>query len=233
MKKPIIGLVPLMDEEKESYWMLPGYMKALEEAGGIPVMLPMCTDKEALKQLAEHLDGILFTGGHDVNPAFYGEEPGSQCGVICNERDQMEQILFQLGTELNIAMLGICRGMQFINVMCGGSLYQDLPTQMPSDISHRQTAPYDRAVHKVSIIENTPLHELLLTDELPVNSCHHQAVKVLGNGLQSMALSEDGLIEAIYMPEKKFVWAVQWHPEFFYKVDESSRKIMKIFVEHC
>ena len=229
----MIGLIPLMDEEKESYWMLPGYMKALEQAGAIPVMLPLCTDKNDLGQLMEHIDGILFTGGHDVNPALYGEERISECGIVCGERDKMESILFQMGLEKDIPMFGICRGIQFINAMCGGSLYQDLPLQRPTATEHHQTPPYDIPVHRVDISQGTPLYKLLKVKELQVNSYHHQAIRVLGDGLEVMAVSEDGLVEAVYMPAKKFVWAVQWHPEFNFMVDENSRAIMKLFVEQC
>ena len=229
----MIGLIPLVDEEKESYWMLPGYMKAVEEAGGIPIMLPLCTRKGELEQLMEHIDGILFTGGHDVDPALYQEEKLEQCGEICSERDEMEKRMFHMGLGKDMPMLGICRGIQFINVMCGGSLYQDLPTQRKSETEHHQTPPYDKPIHQVCIREKTPLYELLQRKELQVNSYHHQAVKELGEGLEPMAVSEDGLIEAVYLPEKRFVWAVQWHPEFSYKVDASSKKIMEEFVGSC
>ena len=128
-------------------------------------------------------------------------------------------------------VLGICRGLQLINVALGGSLYQDLPTQHPSSVCHRQPAPYDQPIHLVELIPNTPLQKCLGKDELPVNSCHHQGIKELASGLQPMAYAKDGLVEAVWKPGSRFVWAVQWHPEFSHKVDENSRKIFRAFVK--
>lgn len=112
----------------------------------------------------------------------------------------------------------------------GGTLYQDLPMEYPSEIEHAMKAPYDRAAHTVHIWPMTPLSTLLEKTELGVNSCHHQAIKSLAPGLVEMARSEDGLVEAVYMPNKSFVWAVQWHPEFSFHSDENSRKIFSAFV---
>ena len=230
MRKPFIGIVPLVDSERESYWMLPGYMKGIEEAGGIPVMLPLTSDRKVLEQMVNTFDGFLFSGGHDVDPSVYDETPTEQCAQCCPDRDAMEIILLQMVLEKDKPALGICRGLQFINAVLGGKLYQDLPTEHPSDILHRQPAPYDRPIHNVSLIKGTPLYNLLEKETLPVNSCHHQAVKTLAPDLQAMAYSEDGLVEAACMPDKRFVWAVQWHPEFSYQSSEDSRNILKAFV---
>ena len=233
MRKPMIGIVPLIDYEKESYWMLPGYMKGIQEAGGIPIMLPISEDKEELIQLLSGLNGILITGGQDVSPELYKEEKVPACGECSPERDGMERVLFQLALEQNKPILGICRGLQFINAIMGGTLYQDLATQHPSEINHGQKPPYDVPSHKVGIIKESPLYDLLQQEELAVNSCHHQAIKDLALGLETMAISEDGLVEAIRVPGKKFVWAVQWHPECSYLVDEASRRLLGVFVREC
>lgn len=231
MKKTMIGIVPLVDIERDSYWMLPGYMKGIEEAGGIPVMLPLTSDKESLRQMAEIFDGFLLSGGHDVSPSVYGQPLSEKCETCCLERDEMEKILLELAWERDKAVLGICRGLQFINAAQGGTLYQDLGEEHPSAVNHRQSPPYDKPIHSVSVEEDTPLYELLKTRSLMVNSCHHQAVKELAPGLRVMAVSEDGLAEAVYAPEKTFVWGVQWHPEFSRLVDENSRKLFKRFVD--
>ena len=231
MNKPLIGILPLVDIERESYWMLPGYMKGIEEAGGTSVMLPLTSDKETLRKFVNDFDGFLFTGGHDVSPSFYREEVSDKCGECCPKRDEMETILLPMVLEQDKPVLGICRGLQLINVALGGSLYQDLPTQHPSSVCHRQPAPYDQPIHLVELIPNTPLQKCLGKDELPVNSCHHQGIKELASGLQPMAYAKDGLVEAVWKPGSRFVWAVQWHPEFSHKVDENSRKIFRAFVK--
>lgn len=231
MRKPVIGIVPLVDTEKESYWMLPGYMKGIEQAGGIPVMLPLTSDPAILQQLVDTLDGFLFTGGQDVAPALYHELPSEKCGECCVERDDMEAALFWSALERDKPILGICRGIQFMNAVLGGTLYQDLPTEHPSDTEHHQNPPYDRPVHTVSVLPNTPLQKLLKKEKLAVNSYHHQAVKTLSPKLQPMAYSEDGLVEAVWLPTARFVWAVQWHPEFSYETDADSARILERFVE--
>ena len=231
--KPLIGIVPLFDETKDSLWMLPGYMDGIVAAGGVPLMLPLTEDTEMIKQLLGTVQGILLTGGHDVDPAVYGEEPISECGIPCKERDRMEGILLGQALSLDMPVLGICRGIQFLNAFLGGSLYQDLPSGHPSSIEHHQSPPYDVPVHEVSILKDSPLFDLLKTETLPVNSYHHQAIKHKSDRLRTMAVSTDGLIEAVDMPDKKFVWAFQWHPEFSYLKDESSRKIFEEFVRNC
>lgn len=230
--KPIIGILPLFDEKKDSYWMLPGYMKGIMDAGGIPVMLPFIEDEEDIKQLSTEFDGYLFTGGPDIDPVLYHEEKNKECGELCPIRDKLESALFKAVYEADKPILGICRGLQFMNVMRGGILYQDLPSQYSSDTSHRMKPPYDSKVHKVKLVDETPLKEVLGVSLLPVNSCHHQAIKTIGEDLLPMAISTDGLVEAVYAPGKKFVWGVQWHPEFMYKELES-KKIFKEFVEKC
>lgn len=231
MSSPIIGVIPLVDMEKNSYWMLPGYLDGLIEAGGTPVMLPLTSDMTILRQLSRMCDGFLFTGGQDISPDLYGEDPLPSCGESCRLRDDMERTLFQLLYEQDKPVLGICRGIQSINALLGGTLYQDLPTQKVSNVEHHQSPPYDEPVHKVEIMEDTPLFKLLNRKEISVNSYHHQAVKSLSSDLQMMARSPDGITEAVYAPEKKYVWAVQWHPEFFYLKDDSSRKIFRSFID--
>lgn len=124
-------------------------------------------------------------------------------------------------------ILGICRGIEFLNVALGGTLYQDIPVQVKTKTEHHQTPPYDIPI----MLEETELYGLLGEQKMKVNSYHHQAIKQLSPKLKAMAVSEDGLVEGVYMPEKKFVWAVQWHPEFSYQTDENSRKIFQAFVD--
>ena len=231
MKKPLIGVLPLVDTEKDCYWMLPNYMQGIENSGGIPVMLPLTEDKEIIKQLVNTCDGFLFTGGQDVAPEIYNAKRTKECGESSSQRDNMESELFSLAYEQDKSIFGICRGIQFINAIMGGTLYQDLLTEHPTDTIHHQPHPYDKPIHNVTLVKNSPLHKLLDCDKLNVTSLHHQAVKVLAPRLECMAVSDDGLCEAVYAPDKSFVWAVQWHPEYSFFADENSRKIFKKFID--
>ena len=233
MSKPLIGVMPLWDEGKKSIWMLPGYLEGIQEAGGTPVIFPLTEDREELEQLCSLCNGFLITGGQDEDPAIYGETPIPQMGEICTVLDQMERQVLEYVIKEDKAVLGICRGIQYLNAMLGGSLYQDLNVQHPSKTEHHMEPPYDRVIHQVQIIDGTPLHQLLQVTELGVNSYHHQAVKTLAPSLTVMAESEDGLVEAVCMPEKTYVWAVQWHPELSYQTDKYSRKIFESFVAAC
>ena len=178
MKRPLIGIMPLYDSEKDSYWMLPGYMRGIEAVGGAPVMLPLTDDARLLRQLGETLDGLLFTGGQDISPRLYGEK-AILCGEICPARDRMELIMLDAAMELDRPVLGICRGLQFINAALGGTLFQDIPAEFPSAVKHCQTSPYYLPAHEVTLLPGTPLAELLGREKLQVNSYHHQAVKAL------------------------------------------------------
>ena len=230
MKKAVIGVTPLWDAERDSYWMLPGYLEGLEMAGALPITLPLTEDTRDISRLVSLCDGFLFTGGQDVSPRLYGQEPHAVCGEICEKRDAFERGLFFQALGRDKPVLGICRGIQFLNAFLGGTLYQDLPTEHPSGVTHSMRPPYDRAIHSVEIMSETPLAALLQKTQLGVNSYHHQAIKALAPGLAEMARSEDGLVEAVYLPDKTFVWAVQWHPELSFLTDENSRRIFSAFV---
>ena len=233
MKKTIIGLSPLYDREKDSYWMLPGYMKMLERCGAVPLMLPLTTEESLLSSAFELCDGILLTGGQDVSPSLYGQSPLPLCGEVCGERDEMDRRLLISAIGADKPVLGICRGLQLMNAALGGTLYQDLPTEYGTTAEHCMKPPYDRGVHSVRLMDDTPLHDLLGVDEIAVNSYHHQAVKDPASCLKTMAVSEDGLIEAMYMPGKRFIWGVQWHPEFSYEKDSRCLRIAEAFVQAC
>lgn len=228
---PVIGLIPLYDDEKESYWMLPGYMKVLEQCGAVPIMLPLTSDKKVLEQAFAMCDGLLLTGGHDVGPYVYGKEASKECGIPCKARDEMESILMELALQEDKPVLGICRGIQFMNAYLGGELYQDLPTEYDCKVEHHMTPPYDRAVHKVEVLEGSMLADIIGAGVHEVNSYHHQALKHVADLLQVMALSEDGLVEAACVKNKKFMVGVQWHPEFSYEVSNDSIKLVQAFVD--
>ncbi|GCF95334.1 amidotransferase [Enterococcus florum] len=233
MKKPVIGIMPLYDREKESLWMLPGYPALIEENGGIPLLLPLTDNLKTLDYFLETCDGFLFTGGHDVTPALYNQEPSSRCGETNRLRDTMDCYCMEKAIELDKPLLGICRGAQLLNVIAGGTLYQDLPTEKPSQLNHQMQAPYDRQQHDVQLIEGTLLAELFGKTTLGVNSYHHQGIKEIGSQLTVTALAEDGLVEAIYLPDRTFALAVQWHPEFFAPDTKENQLLLQAFLSHC
>ena len=233
MKKPLIALMPLWDEKKNSYWMLPGYMDLIIKSGGVPVMLSFDDDEQSIKEIAERFDGFLFTGGDDIDPARYGEEKLDVCGEPCVYRDSLEFALFSEVIKTDKPILGICRGMQFLNAALGGTLYQDLPTQWNGDVLHRQPAPFEALTHEVKVDKNSLLYEITGADSFMVNTLHHQAVAEIAPSLKVCAATADGLAEAVYAPEKAFLMGVQWHPEMIFTQDENSLKIGKAFVDAC
>lgn len=233
--RPVIGVMPLFDEERNSIWMVPGYMEGIQEAGGLPVILSARMSEREIEQICDMCDGFLFTGGHDVDPALYGMEKSPYCSRPNEDRDILEKKIFAAALKEDRPVFGICRGIQLINVLCGGTLYQDLSVEYAGSkaVEHHMQPPYDVPCHRVEILENTPLYKLLQKPAMEVNSYHHQAIRILAPALAPMAVSEDGLIEAVYMPEQKFVQAVQWHPEFIYKKDRDCRKLFEAFTEAC
>lgn len=231
MKKKCIALSPLWDADDNRIWMRTTYPDAVRDSGGIPVILPLHSPAEDVVQILDLCDGLILTGGPDVHPKLFGEEVKPACGTICEARDTLEQTLYHHALQRDMPILGICRGIQTINVFQGGSLYQDLPTEHPSQVSHNSERPYDRVIHHVTL--TGPLRDLLGLERLGVNSIHHQAIRDLGADLEVMAVADDGVVEAVRHREKRFVWGVQWHPEFSFQVDENSRRIVKAFIDAC
>ena len=228
--RPVIGVSPLIDEKRNSIWMLPGYVDALAQAGGLPVIIPPTTDEDALSAYSEMCDGLLLAGGQDVDPALYGAPRSPLCGEPCETLDVMEGYLLGRFLDSDKPVFGICRGLQFLNAALGGTLTQDIPSELGTSVCHSMTPPYDRVVHRVDIARPSPLYDIAGRTSLGVNSYHHQCVKELSPRLTAAAVSEDGITEAAYMPGKRFVLAVQWHPELSYKSDEVSRALFGGFV---
>lgn len=215
MRKPIIGLTPSLDDQQEKQQVQPGYLESIHRAGGLGIMLPLTDRDEDIARYAELCDGFLFVGGPDLEPWRYGQERLDVCGDCSIPRDVMEIKLMEAALKTGKPILGVCRGLQVLNVVLGGTLYQDVPSQHPEAATHRMERPYNRAAHPIRVVPDTPLGSLSPLDG--VNSRHHQAIADLAPGLRPMAYAPDGLIEAVYMPEKRFVWAVQWHPEAFWE----------------
>lgn len=228
MRKPIIGLTPSFDEEQKKQQVQPGYLESIERAGGLGLMLTLTDRDEDIARFAELCDGFLFVGGPDLEPRRYGQERLDVCGASCAARDAMEIKLMQAALKTGKPILGVCRGLQVLNVVLGGTLYQDVPSQHEGVLAHQMEKPYNRAVHPVRVEPDSPLGALSPLEE--VNSRHHQAIRELAPELQPMAYAPDGLIEAVYMPQKRFVWAVQWHPEAFWDEEGANRELFEQFV---
>ncbi len=231
MSRALIGLVPSIDAENGRLFNRWNYLRAVEEAGGIPVILPVTAEPEVLSKLADSLDGFVFTGGVDIAPSCYGEEPLPELGEVQRERDALEAALLPLVMDRGKSILGICRGIQAINVFLGGSLWQDLPSQQPSVICHRQERDFDIPVHTVSVVAGTPLAALSGKGELRVNSMHHQAVRTLAPALRPMAYAPDGVLEAVWAVDYPYLRAYQWHPEYLTRSYSVAAAIFTDFVK--
>ena len=208
-------------------------MDGIRRAGAVPMILPLVCDQADLRQIKSMCSGYLFTGGHDVDPSLYGEEKTGLCGPACMERDRLEQNVFRMAWEDHKAVLGICRGLQLINVLMGGTLFQDLPSEFQGTccIEHHMKPPYSRVCHQVELVQGGPLCKLLGRNSMGVNSYHHQGIKKLAPGLKATAVAEDGLVEGIYAPDREYIQAVQWHPEFMSPGDADAGKIFRSFIE--
>lgn len=210
------------------------YCRAIEQAGGVPVILcPTATRSVALRAL-DRLDGLLISGGDfDIHPSLYGETPIKELGQIKAERTKFELALARAALKRDLPLLGICGGAQAINVARGGTLYQDIATQLPEAIEHQQSKKTRVGGHRVHVRSGTRLAQIVRRPFLDVNTTHHQAVKRLGAGLVINATAEDGLIEGIESSGHSFVLGIQWHPEALAPKSLHQRKIFSVFVKAC
>ena len=211
--KPLIGLTPSVSDNHKQIVLNRDYAEAVRRCGALPVLLPLAVDDYTLDGLFNRLDGIVFTGGADLEPATYGMEKLPVCGETEPQRDEMEIYLIRRCLLTGLPFLAICRGFEVMNAALGGTLYQDIATQRPGSVKHPcYDTPADK-VHAVSFVQGT---RLTMIEDMPVtrvNSRHHQGVCEVGKGLTVSAYAEDGLIEGIELPEHPFAVGVQWHPE--------------------
>lgn len=208
-------------------------IKAIEQAGGVPVILPYYMDATTLVRLLEEMDGLYLPGGYDIDPSLFGEEPHVRLGTIIPERDRMEKELIQYFLKEDKPILGVCRGSQILNVVTGGKMYQDLGSQYGKAVlQHMQNAGFHHRSHSVDIVRGTLLERLVDRNQMRVNSFHHQANASLAAGFIVSAASSDGVIEAFESEIHRFVLGIQWHPEGLIDLkDDPSIKIYEGFID--
>ena len=230
--KPIIGI--LADVDRNRVTSVKGdYISAIEMAGGVPFVFPYVQNDETLGEMVDACDGIFFTGGVDISPDRYGEDKKPTCGEPQLNRDVLEFKAFDMAFKMKKPILAVCRGAQLVNVALGGTLYQDIPTEVDTDTVHRQTEGIYEYSHDVEIKEGTPLFRLCGETRIKANSFHHQAIKKLGEGLAVMAQADDGIVEAVYYTGNRYICAYQWHPERLFYNDDFNRGVFGDFVKEC
>lgn len=232
MRKPLIGISAVTSADEKAYTQRAAYAQAIWGAGGEVIFLPCNPDKSNVGQIIGMLDGLLAPGGRDIDPAFYGEDRIEECGRVILFEDEYDMELVREAVNQGKPVMGICRGMQVINALYGGSLYQDIPVQYSEDIFHTRLHPMEENFHTVNIEKESYLAKVLgETEEVKVNTSHHQAVKDVAEGFRVTAKAPDGIIEAMEN-EDASVLCVQWHPERLQDM-EIYQKLMKDFVERC
>ena len=234
-RAPLIGVTTsvTVDKYPERAYVNAAYLTAVQQAGGVPVPLTPQLDQAAREALWQRLDGLMLTGGGDIDPARFGEAPHPSVSEVSDARDTLELELTERAVTQKRPLLAICRGIQVLNVALGGTLYQDIPSDPGSLIEHSQKERRDRPTHAVKVLgEGTRLEQILGALELEVNSFHHQAVKRLGRGLREVAWAPDGIIEGVELPgTDAFVVGVQWHPEDLVEHDSAARSLFAALVD--
>lgn len=238
MKKPIIGITSNIERELDlkNYYRTTvsiDYTKSVALAGGIPIIIPVTGNLEVIREQLSMIDGLILSGGEDIIPTFYGEDFKVGIKGVSPERDNHEMMLFNEFLKTNKPMLGICRGMQLMNVCLNGTLFQDLKYSKEDVVQHVQEFYPDLPTHQVNIKEGNLLYDLFGKSVMS-NSFHHQAVNKLGDGLEIIARANDNIVEAIYKKGHPFLYGIQWHPEMMTARGNSKmKKLFELFIEKC
>lgn len=237
MKKPIIGISGSIMKDSsgdfagyERAYVNNDYVESVVRAGGIPYIIPLVEDEDVIKEQAKFIDGLIMSGGQDVNPMLFNEEPCKELGDILPKRDTFDMALIREVANLKKPILGICRGEQILNVTFGGTLYQDIKFSEGSYIKHNQKKLPNFATHSVEIVEGSKLYDILGREAI-TNSFHHLAVKSVAPGFKVVAYAKDGVVEAIEKDGEKFILGVQWHPEMLSKDYKNMAKIFETLIE--
>lgn len=239
-RRPSIGVTsdistPSPESPLPRYELKTAYPEAVLRAGGLPFLLPFTEDRTVLEQYLDRVSGLVLTGGaFDITPSSYGEEPKPGLGQLKPERTNFELALLRLALQRKLPVLGICGGMQLINVAFKGTLIQDIATELPAAREHQQKHDRTQPAHPIEVKEPSLLAECVGKGQMMVNSTHHQAVKDLGPGLIATAHAPDGIVEAVEAQEKEhFVVGVQWHPELMLDTVPPNLAIYKAFIHRA
>lgn len=234
--KPVIGVTPDfnagdrkdMGGREPTYFLRARYIRAIEELGGIPLILPLVAEKTARRRLLDNVDGLLLTGsGPDLPPHLYGERQRYKFPLVSDRRAAFELELVRQARKRDLPLLGICGGMQTVNVACGGSLIQDIASQVRDALNHRQKSKAVHVSHAVTVAPKSLLKKIVNRTTLMVNSSHHQSVKTVAPSLIASAVAPDGIVEAIESPTHRFLLAIQWHPEFLFERHAPHRRLFE------
>jgi putative glutamine amidotransferase len=231
---PLIGITTsvTVDKTPERAYVNLTYIRAVQAAGGIPILLTPHLAAEIVAALWQRLDGLLLTGGGDIDPATFSPLRHPKVDDVSPARDELELGLTRRAVDDGVPLFAICRGIQVLNVALGGTLVQDLPGERPGPIVHSQSEPRDQPTHAVKVMgEGTRLGRVLGALEIAVNSMHHQAIDRLGDGLREVAWAPDGVIEGVELSGERFVVGVQWHPEELVGHDRAARSLFAALVD--
>jgi putative glutamine amidotransferase len=234
-RKPRIGITMRLELETNRFYLGCDYSEALQGLGAIPLHLSLIPDRDFISQALEQLDGILLPGSDtDVDPLRFGIEPHPRLKRVIDAKDETDLMVLEEAEKLNLPVLGICFGMQVMNVWRNGTLIQDIEAEIPGCVKHEQGKPLARNSHSISVEKGSVISSLLKQEQAFVNSHHHQAVGKLGTNLTATSWAKDGVIESIEdTSENKFLLGVQWHPELSWKTDDLSKKVFEVFINKC
>lgn len=233
--RPRIGITMRLELETDRFYLSRHYSEAVEAAGGAPLHISLIPNEEHITAAIEGLDGILLPGSDsDVDPLRYGKEPHQALGHVHAIKDETDLLVLEQIERKRVPLFAICFGMQVLNVSRGGTLIQDIASQVPAAIKHEQGPPRDRPSHRVRLLEESLLASLAKGDDAIVNSHHHQAIETVGRDLVATAWTSDGLVEALEdLRADRYVMAVQWHPELGWKDDRFSRALFNRFISEA
>jgi putative glutamine amidotransferase len=234
-KRPRIGITMRIEHTTDRFYLGRHYSEAIEAAGGAPIHISLIPKSDYIESVVEGLDGILLPGSDsDVDPLRYGQQPHPELGTVQTIKDETDLLVIEAVERRRIPLFAICFGMQILNVSRGGSLIQDIRSQVPEAIKHEQGPPRDRPSHRVRLLESSKLSKIAGTLDAVVNSHHHQAIESVGADLVATAWTTDGVIEAMEDPRPdRFMVAVQWHPELGWANDLLSQRLFRTFVNEA
>lgn len=227
--RPVIGITCTTTDSGNGIGT--SYISAIEHAGGTPVLLPLIQDDSCIRDFLSLIDGLLLSGGVDVDPYYYGEEPQPELGKIDVDKDRVEMSLITGALEMALPILGICRGIQILNVAAGGTLHQDIYSNGGATLKHRQDAPRSYPTHAINVQEGSRLLDILGHSTIRVNSFHHQAVGKAAPGFAVSAVTCDGVIEGIESSHHDFVIGVQFHPETMWQNNPPITNLFAAFAD--